>query len=1344
MTAIGLWAWAQYWSEHLTVQKNAVEQLRLVTDSKTAQIVRWRDERLHDAAFLYAAPFVGLQLQRLIDRGDPAQVAAVRSWLVAMKGGDRYTDAAVFGADLKPLVTIGNATPDADLVDQAKQALDAGQIVLTDLHLAGGEWPAHFDLLVPIFALEDRHKNADGSFTPAGPPIAAIALRIHADHFLFPLLRSWPHPTDTGELILAKGQDDQVVILNPPRLRVGGEISLAVSADARTPAAQAVRGERGVIEGVDYRGQRVFAVFRPVPGTPWVLGAKIDQVEVFSPLQTVLIETSLAAFGLGLAALGGIGWFWRSREIDRVRQERETLAAVRASEERLRLIEASIDDVFWMATVDATQNFYVSPAYERIWGRPGAELITNPRAFADAVHPEDRERVLAHLSRRHDGRAFEHVFRVVRPDGTVRWLCDRGYPVRNEDGTVTHYAGIAKDITAEKLADEQVADALNYAQTILAASSVGLITYSADGRVVAVNAAAARLIGGAREDIERQNFRRIPSWKTSGLLEVAERVLQHNAAEEREAQFVTSFGKEVWLHAHFVPFQHRGERQLLLLISDVSQRKASEVVLREAERKFRAIFERATEGIFQTTPEGRFLSANSAMARILGYPQPEELIAARVDIARQGYVDPARRREFQRLLEQADSVSNFEYELIRKDGSRIWVSENARGIRDAHGALLYYEGSLEEITDRKRAELAREASERRLREMLENLDLIAMTLDCRGTITFCNDALLRVTGWRREEALGADWFSNFLPAPADEIREDFFRSLPNGIMPAHHENPILTRQGELRQIAWNNTILRDAAGTIVGTASIGEDVTARRQAETAIRESEQRFRQLAENISEVFWIVDSTTQKLLYVSPAYERVWARPCAAIYARSELWLETIHPEDRPRIVLAAPGIAAGNYQETYRIVRPDNSIRWIRDRAFPIRDASGNVYRVVGIAEDITEWRRLEAQFREAQKMEAIGTLAGGIAHDFNNILASVNGYSVLAQGSLERPHEAAEHLDEVMRASARATALVRQILAFSRRQENTREPLSLNRVIRETAKLLRATLPTSIEFRVSAPTKGPMIVADATQVHQVIMNLATNAWHAMRDRAGVLTLAWDAVEIPAAAPGDAPGLRAGTYARVTVADTGHGIPRDLLERIFEPFFTTKPPGEGTGLGLSVVHGIMRSHDGVVTVDSELGAGTTFRLYFPACANAVENTPVPPTPVPRGSGQRILVVDDEQPIARMTELTLVRLGYTVTACTSAPEALQAFLANPSSIALIVTDQTMPNMTGLELAAEVSRVRPDLPIILTSGYSSAITPENLRRAGVRDHLAKPAAPDAIGLAVHRLLNQLATPHA
>ncbi len=370
------------------------------------------------------------------------------------------------------------------------------------------------------------------------------------------------------------------------------------------------------------------------------------------------------------------------------------------------------------------------------------------------------------------------------------------------------------------------------------------------------------------------------------------------------------------------------------------------------------------------------------------------------------------------------------------------------------------------------------------------------------------------------------------------------------------------------------------------------------------------------------------------------------------------------------------------------------------------------------------------------MEAIGTLAGGIAHDFNNILTPILGYTDMIIDDVPEDSRIRADMEKVIKAANRAKDLVQQILTFSRQVEQERKPVKIHLVVKEALKLLRATLPTTIEIRQNIDTGCGAVLADPTQIHQVLINLCTNAYHAMRESGGVIEVSLGMVEISTELAMNYPNLHEGTYVRLTVSDTGHGMDRGTIERVFEPFFTTKGVGAGTGLGLSVVHGIVVSHGGEITIESELGKGTRFHVHLPRADSVVEREAPRDDPIPEGK-ERILFVDDEEEIARMGKRMLERLGYDVTMRTSSVEALEAFRSQPDGFDLVITDQTMPDMTGVEFVGELLRIRPDLPIILMTGFSEMVTPETAKKIGVREFIMKPIMILDLGKAIRRVLN-------
>jgi nitrogen-specific signal transduction histidine kinase/CheY-like chemotaxis protein len=389
----------------------------------------------------------------------------------------------------------------------------------------------------------------------------------------------------------------------------------------------------------------------------------------------------------------------------------------------------------------------------------------------------------------------------------------------------------------------------------------------------------------------------------------------------------------------------------------------------------------------------------------------------------------------------------------------------------------------------------------------------------------------------------------------------------------------------------------------------------------------------------------------------------------------------------------------------------------------------------VGRDVTHIVRLEKQLRQAQKMEAIGTLAGGIAHDFNNILTIIIGYAEILLDGVSEENPMRVDLEEVLKAGFRARGLVEQILTFSRQTDQERRPLQIAPIVKEALKLLRASIPKTIEIRENIATESGMILADPTQIHQVLMNLCTNSAHAMREKGGRLEVGLIDVHLDYETAAQYPDLGPGPYLRLTVSDTGHGMERTVRERIFDPFFTTKGPGEGTGLGLAMVYGIVKSHRGEITVYSEPGKGTTFHVFLPKVEVELIPSTEPLLPLSQGK-ERILFVDDEEGVVQMGRKMLERLGYEVIISTDGREALEIFRSQPEQIDLVITDQTMPNITGAELAQELMRIRPDIPVILCSGFSELIDQEKAKAMGIREFVMKPIITRDIGETIRRVL--------
>ncbi len=525
-----------------------------------------------------------------------------------------------------------------------------------------------------------------------------------------------------------------------------------------------------------------------------------------------------------------------------------------------------------------------------------------------------------------------------------------------------------------------------------------------------------------------------------------------------------------------------------------------------------------------------------------------------------------------------------------------------------------------------------------------------------------------------------------------------------------------------------------ADGSFLGRRVSNRDFTERKRMEQALKESEEQFRALVDGAPDpIFVEVDACFAYLneaalgLFGAASLEQLLGRPVIDRY-HPDAWksvsqrLETVRSEKR-------------RVPKQERVcLRLDGTPIPVESSAAPVVFEGRN--GVLIFLQDISERRQIEAHLQQAQKMEAIGALAGGIAHDFNNLLFPILGLSEiliedLPEGSLER-----ENVAEIIKAARRAADLVNQILSFSRQAEHKKIPIRIQQVLKEVGKLVRATIPANIEIRQDIQADCGPVLADPTNLHQVAMNLVTNAFHAVEQNGGAIGIELQQTTLGAE---DTAGtsLAPGDYARLTVSDNGSGIPADLLPKIFDPYFTTKPQGKGTGLGLSVVYGIVKEHGGEIRVRSDVGQGTAFTIYLPLIPKDETSGPPAAAAVHPTGSERILLVDDEEAVARMEKQMLERLGYRVTTCTGSIEALETFKADPAAFDLIITDMSMPRLTGDRMARQMMALKPGLPVILCTGFSEQITPQMAASMGIKGFLMKPVVRGELAATVRKLLD-------
>ena len=632
-----------------------------------------------------------------------------------------------------------------------------------------------------------------------------------------------------------------------------------------------------------------------------------------------------------------------------------------------------------------------------------------------------------------------------------------------------------------------------------------------------------------------------------------------------------------------------------------------------------------------------------------------------------------------------------------------------------------------EITERKLADEALQESEERLRDIANSMADWIWEVDAEGRYTYCSNRVKDALGYSAAEILGKTPFDFMEPEEAEKIVEIFNTIFRKKGQIRNLQNWNISKDGRRVCLLTNGVPILDEKGNLLGYRGVDDDISDRKQAEEALQESEEKYRSMMEVMKDPVYICSSDF-RVDYMNPSMTQRTGRD-----ATGENCFKALHDLDEK-----CPWCMYDKIQQSKsyvsEIVSPKDN-RSYHVSSSPIVHGDGTISKMT-VLRDTTDLKKLETQLQQAQKMEAIGTLAGGIAHDFNNILGGIIGYAELAKMKAPEGSNVIAYLDKMIKSSDRATDLIKQILTLSRQHKQKQRPVQVRHIIKETLSLLRATLPTTIEIKQDLAKDAGVVNADPTQMHQVIMNLATNAGHAMQEKGGVLEVTLANVELDDLSAGKHLDLAAGSYLRLTVSDTGHGMTSEIRERIFDPYFTTKDTGEGTGLGLSVAHGIVKTHGGTITVYSEPGEGTTFHVYLPLILEEEREEKESEEPLPTGT-ERILFIDDEEVLVEIGGQILEQLGYKVVTETSSVQALELFRAEPNRFDLVITDMTMPHMTGDKLARELMTIRPKIPIILCTGHSELVSEAKAEEIGIKAFVMKPLVMRNLAETVRKVLD-------
>jgi PAS domain S-box-containing protein len=617
-----------------------------------------------------------------------------------------------------------------------------------------------------------------------------------------------------------------------------------------------------------------------------------------------------------------------------------------------------------------------------------------------------------------------------------------------------------------------------------------------------------------------------------------------------------------------------------------------------------------------------------------------------------------------------------------------------------------------------------------LRTLADTVPEQIFAKDRDNRYVFANSSRVTLLGaTTMQDVIGKTDYDFYAEPIAAKYLRDERRVIEHGETLRNVEEAVVRNDGEQRVYLTTKAPIRNKQGEVEGIVIVSRDVTELQHREERLRRLVTAIEQVGESV-----VITDLEGRIEYVNPAFERVSGYRQEEVIGQPTSVLKSgMHDAEFYRDLWST--IARGEDWHG-RIInkRKDGTLYHEDTTISPVRGDGGEILNYVAVKYDVTNQVMLERQLRQAQKLEAIGTLAGGIAHDFNNILASIMGHAEIVLTGCDPGSQMAEDTQTILYAADRARDLIGQILTFSRQREERKAPLRVDSAVKEVAKLMQATLPSSVSVQYDFAQDLPLVLADVTQIHQVVINLMTNAYQAMPNGKGEIVVSLRSSDLE---PGNgvvAVDLAPGRYLSMSVSDTGTGMDSQIMDRIFDPFFTTKGVGVGSGLGLSTVHGIVTSYGGAVRVESELGKGSTFTVYLPVTAEEVGASSVQ-TPVPHATG-RILIVDDEPSLAALMERTLSRLGYTVKATTSSREALSILQADPHAWDLLVTDLTMPHITGRDLAESVASLRKDLPVIITTGFANSLAPFEAEALGVIEVVQKPANSNSLGGAVARAL--------
>ncbi|HQP97307.1 MAG TPA: PAS domain S-box protein [bacterium] len=1200
-----------YRVQEQAMRRRAERELTSIAHLKVNQVVAWREERLGDAVLLSKRSFLLERLSVWLENPDDPGREKFLADFSALQQHEGYANIILVDPDgqmrlaLKPPSEFGGS----ECKSYLDIALRERKAVFTDIHAEANNRTPHISVIAPLFVDPEHTQRLLG----------AVILIIDISKFLYPLIQSWPTPSETAETLLVRRDGGHVLFLNELRHQPGTALKLRIPlTQTDVPSVMAVLGHEGIVHGTDYRGTKVVSAILPIPNSPWFMVAKEDESEVFAEWRTrsVLMLALLVGMTTLMVAAGFVLW------------QREKKGHYRA--------------------------LYQSEA---------------------ALHASTRQ--------------YQH--------------------------------------TLDNMME-------------------GCQIIGPDWRYLYINETAAQHGRKTRDELIGRTVMEVyPDYATTSLFAVLQHSMTERVPQRTDSEILYPDGTRGYFDLSVQPVPEG----IFVLSVDITERKQAEEEIKSAKAFLDRVIDMSPFAMWISDKEGTVIRTNRSLCEVIRLTEKQIVghynVLKDANLEMQG-VMPQVRAVFEKCIPtrfcipwKAADAGDVEFSGARD----MHIDVSMFPILDAKGELTNVVCQWVDITEQKKVEESLNIALQHLRHFIDSDIIGVLIASPDGTVIEANDYYLNTIGFTRDELeCGKVNWREITPAEWLSADETAIRELREKGTSTPYEKEYVRRDGTRVPVFLAETMLPGPEERI---ASFALDMTERKKAEKALEKSEKMYRDAIETAQAAVYYQNYATDEFEFMSPTIEQLmgytpdeFTRQVYMSSVRETILLGDLSGLSTEEAIRKARGKEGISWKADVRVETRSGEERWLANCAVQVRDDTGRVVGSLGILQDITERKRLEERFRQAQRMESVGRLAGGVAHDFNNNLQVIVSYADMALRRTDPTERLHEDLRQILMAANRSADLTRQLLAFARKQTVAPKVLNLNETVEGMLKMLRRLIGEDIDLTWKPDSHLWPIRMDPAQIDQILANLCVNARDAIKG-VGQIIIETHTVTFDEAYCADHAGFIPGDFVLLAVSDDGCGMDKQILDNIFEPFFTTKGTGEGTGLGLATVYGIVRQNNGFINVYSEPGSGTTFRIYLPRHAGETGETRAESTvEISRGHGETVLLVEDEPAILKMTARMLENQGYVVLAANTPDEAIRLATEHPKKIHLLMTDVVMPQMNGRDLAQRLQVTHPSIQCLFMSGYTADV----IAHRGVLDEgvqfIQKPFSSADLAIKVQEALTQ------